>query len=118
MECFVIFVKAWCWFNATESKPRQVVRHFMKTLEDKILSFDNWTQPWTFHEFVSSDKTLTEPELSLFNEIWTKAGDFELWYYSDLILGCKASQRFISENYNLKDTTIANIVRALSYQWK
>lgn len=90
----------------------------MKTLEDKILNFDNWAQPWTFHEFVSNDKTLTEPELSLFNEIWTKAGDFELWNNSDLILGCKASQTFISKNYNLKDTTITNIVRALSYQWK
>ena len=28
MECFVIFVMAWCWFNATESKPQNVVRHF------------------------------------------------------------------------------------------
>ena len=25
MECFVIFVMAWCWFNATESKPQNVV---------------------------------------------------------------------------------------------
>ena len=24
MECFVIFVMAWCWFNATESKPHNV----------------------------------------------------------------------------------------------
>ena len=24
MECFVIFVMAWCWFNATESKPQNV----------------------------------------------------------------------------------------------
>ena len=25
---FVIFVMAWCWCNATESKPQNVVRHF------------------------------------------------------------------------------------------
>ena len=25
MECFVIFVMAWCWCNATESKPQNVV---------------------------------------------------------------------------------------------
>ena len=25
MECFVIFVMAWCWLNATESKPQNVV---------------------------------------------------------------------------------------------
>lgn len=24
MECFVIFVMTWCWFNATESKPHNV----------------------------------------------------------------------------------------------
>ena len=30
MECFVIFVVAWCWFNATESKPQNVVAHLNK----------------------------------------------------------------------------------------
>ena len=90
----------------------------MKTLEDKILNFDNWSQPWTFHEFVSSDKTLAEPEISLFYEIWTKAGDFELWNNSDLILACKASHSFIAKHYKLTDKAIASIVRALSYEWK
>ena len=28
MECFVIFVMAWCWCNATESKPQNVVSDF------------------------------------------------------------------------------------------
>lgn len=49
----------------------------MITLEEKILSFENWRQPWTFHEYVSTDKNLTETELNLFTEIWTKAGDFQ-----------------------------------------
>jgi hypothetical protein len=30
MECFVIFVMAWCWFKATESKPHNVVHKLMK----------------------------------------------------------------------------------------
>ena len=30
MECFVIFVMAWCWFNATESKPQNVTSNFTK----------------------------------------------------------------------------------------
>ena len=30
MECFFIFVMAWCWFNATESKPQNVSRYFEK----------------------------------------------------------------------------------------
>lgn len=90
----------------------------MKTLEDKILSFDNWEQPWTFHEFVTNDKTLNESELKLFEEIWTKAGARELWNDYDLVLGCKASHSFIAENYNLADKAVAFIVRALSYDWK
>ena len=32
MECFVIFVMAWCWFNATESKPQNVSCNFMKNV--------------------------------------------------------------------------------------
>ena len=90
----------------------------MKALEKKILDFDNWTQPWTFHEYVSNDSTLPESELSLFMEIWIKAGDFELWNNTDLILGCKTSHTFIAKRYNLSDKAIANIVRALSYDWK
>ncbi len=74
-----------CFDCPNTAKPRNVVRHFMETLEEKILNFENWSQPWTFYKFVSNDKTLKESELNLFNEIWTKAGGFELWNKCDLI---------------------------------
>ena len=90
----------------------------MKILEDKILRFDNWSQPWTFYEFVSKNKKLTKTELNLFNEIWVKAGDFELWNNGDILLNCKTSQAFIEKNYGLTNEAITNIVRALSYEWK
>ncbi|MEO5911761.1 MAG: hypothetical protein ABIP95_12800 [Pelobium sp.] len=90
----------------------------MKMLENKILSFENWSRPWTFHDFVMEDKTLTKNELNLFSEIWIKASDFELWNESDLILGSKASEKVIKKNYYLTTQAIANIVRAISYQWK
>ena len=32
MECFVIFVMAWCWCNATESKPQNVVYNIFSEL--------------------------------------------------------------------------------------
>ena len=32
MECFVIFVMAWCWCNATESKPRNVTTYLLSTM--------------------------------------------------------------------------------------
>ena len=41
MECFVIFVMAWCWCNATESKPQNVVYNIFSelTLNDSLLFF-------------------------------------------------------------------------------
>ena len=35
MECFVIFVMAWCWCNATESKPHNVSRNFNRTAKHR-----------------------------------------------------------------------------------
>ena len=35
MECFVIFVMAWCWFDATESKPQNVGGNLKKQLTTK-----------------------------------------------------------------------------------
>ena len=32
MECFVIFVMAWCWCNATESKPQNVAHNIFSEL--------------------------------------------------------------------------------------
>ena len=46
MECFVIFVMAWCWFNATESKPHNVSGYLKKDREKDNLHTDNYN--WTF----------------------------------------------------------------------
>ena len=35
MECFIIFVMAWCWCNATESKPHNVVCNIFSELTPK-----------------------------------------------------------------------------------
>ena len=35
MECFIIFVMAWCWFNATESKPQNVKCNIFSELTQK-----------------------------------------------------------------------------------
>ena len=35
MKCFVIFVMAWCWCNATESKPQNVVCNIFSELTPK-----------------------------------------------------------------------------------
>jgi hypothetical protein len=36
MECFVIFVMAWCWYNATDSKPQNVIANAKKTTTKKM----------------------------------------------------------------------------------
>ena len=41
MECFVIFVMAWCWLNATESKPQNVSGYLKKKNRSKE---DEYTQ--------------------------------------------------------------------------
>ncbi len=46
MECFVIFVMAWCWLNATESKPQNVSSNVMTTHNKQTitkLKATNWT---------------------------------------------------------------------------
>ncbi len=37
MECFVIFVMAWCWLNATESKPQNVSSNTLSKREKEKL---------------------------------------------------------------------------------
>jgi len=90
----------------------------MTNLENVILSFDQWSCPWTFYEFVLKNPLLDENSKLLFEKIWKEAGDFELWNYSDLVLSCKISQNFIRKNYNLDEEATAYIVRGLSYQWR
>ena len=41
MECFVIFVMAWCWLNATESKPQNVTCKHNET--DRIKNIDHFS---------------------------------------------------------------------------
>ncbi|MDQ6845811.1 MAG: hypothetical protein M3Z92_15950 [Bacteroidota bacterium] len=90
----------------------------METLERIIATFDKWAHPWTFYNFVLDNDQLDEKNKSAFREIWTRAGDYELWNFSDLLLGCKTAEQFLKKNYPLTDDTIRSIVRALSYQWK
>ena len=37
MECFVIFVMAWCWCNATESKPQNVSNNLKNDVMKKVI---------------------------------------------------------------------------------
>lgn len=88
----------------------------MKTLEDKIMQFDDWSKPWTFKKSV--EESLTASELNLFKEMWLKAGSFELWNNSDLKSASETSQKYLKEHYSLSAQAIANMIRALAYEWQ
>lgn len=90
----------------------------MKNLENTILSFDNWLQPWTFCETILKSNALSVDESKKFEELWNKVSGVEFWRDYDLVLSCKASHSFIRENYELSDNAIAKIVRALSYNYR
>jgi hypothetical protein len=90
----------------------------MTDLEKVILTFDNWGQPWKFQEFVLASTQLSENDKEIFKDIWTKAGDIEIWNDCDLVLGCKACHNYIKENYNISDNVIGLITLGLSYSWK
>jgi hypothetical protein len=109
MECFVIFVMAWCWLNATESKPQNVRHNTMKKNLTKFillfsLSFFGQTNDnnvdFTIKNFDGNgkllktkiEKLIVEETLNL--EFYRK--HFYIPYYFP--------KRFINKAY--KDTTI------------
>lgn len=92
--------------------------HAMKFLETVIFSFDNWSHPWAFFKFVVNNQSLTDKDVDLFKSIWLTATDSYNWKDSDLVIGCKVTQKKLSKLYELSDDAIAIIVRAASYEWK
>lgn len=90
----------------------------MKDLEKVILTFNNWSYPWEFQEYVLNSKQLSNNDKELFKDIWLKAGDIEIWNHSDLVLGSKACHQYIKDHYDLSDNAIGSITRALSYSWR
>ena len=88
----------------------------MTKIETAITAFDNWAKPYEFFKSVS--EKLSGDDLVLFQDIWEKAIDREIWRIHDLILACKITHTFIRDNYRLDDHAIGLIVRAASYDWK
>ena len=63
MECFVIFVMAWCWLNATESKPRNVKCNIFSelTLKASLLLFRLIISKNAAEKFCVISEIWTEP---------------------------------------------------------
>jgi len=88
----------------------------MTNLETTIIAFKDWTKPDEFFKNVS--EKLSSEELALFQEIWEKASDPEIWKHVDLVLGCKAAHNFIRTNYTLDEHAIGLMVGAISFDWR
>lgn len=87
-------------------------------INDVILLFDNWSQPWTFKTFVNENSQLSDAEKELFKSIWNVASDSSNWKDCDLISGCKITQNRLMKFFSLSEDAITNIVRAVSYEWR
>ena len=88
----------------------------MTNLETTILNIKSLEKPYDFFKNVS--EKLSAEELALFQDIWEKASDVEIWRVHDLILACKIAHTFIRNNYDLDENAIGPIVGAISYQWR
>lgn len=91
---------------------------YMTSLDAAILSFNNWSQPWGFYDYLLGSEMLLAKDKQLFLYIWTAALDKENWMDSDLTLGCKKAHHKIKVQFMLTDSAIDSVVRAASYQWK
>ncbi len=87
----------------------------MKDLEIKILAFDNWAAPWTFYDYVMTDKEIASAHLQIFREIWIRVSGYEMWNLSDLSFGYNAACKFIKDKYDLSEDAGAAIARVISY---
>lgn len=88
----------------------------MTKIETAIITFNDWSKPYTFFKTVS--EKLSGDDLILFQDIWQKANDPEVWSVHDIILSCKITQTFIVNNYGLEEHATTQIVRAITYDWK
>lgn len=90
----------------------------MQEIERIVTSFNNWSQPWAFYKFVNGNSSLTTAQKIIFMDLYKKAGDFKIWDFKDIKMGCANCKSYLKENYPLSDSAIDNITRALSYEWK
>ena len=80
MECFVIFVMAWCWFNATESKPRNVVCNIFSELTPKaFLLFFPKEIYWNCYRKILCDNRNPNRTLSIIFVLKLRFRENPLW---------------------------------------
>ncbi len=90
----------------------------MKSIKLIIENFTDWGKPWTFYEYVINNSNVSEIERIKFSKIYNEASKFELWNFSDLIVGVENSSKFLKENTSLSEKAIKQIVNAIAYEWR
>lgn len=90
----------------------------MKQLEIAITSFDNWSQPWTFHDFILKKEKIAENEKESFISMWALANESTNWQEKNFELCFKLIHDKLKELYGLNDAAISNVIRAASYEWR
>ncbi len=96
---------------------KMIDKESINKISNTILSFDNWSNPWEFEEFVLNKIENTNDQM-LFKTIWTKSILFENWNYSDLNIGILKTIKILKDEFNLNELVSKQIATAASYQWK
>ena len=90
----------------------------MKALELAILSYNQWSAPWRFYDYIIQHQTIMDKDKVLFKNLWAGACSFELWNDPFLNNGCENAGAFLRDTSELSEAAVDSIVRAISYEWK
>ncbi len=90
----------------------------MNSLETEILTFNNWSQPWTFVNYISESETLSDSDKLYFQQVWKTALDNSTWIDADLSSCSELTIDRLKTLFPLNEEAIKALVRAASYDWK
>ena len=85
-----------------------------------IESFDSWNTPWEFAKSVSVALASDPSDCLLFEQVWAKACDREIWLPTDSLgSGAVAAESALSASFPwLSPMASQQLAKGASYQWR
>ena len=86
-------------------------------VNDAILAFNDWDEPWRFREFVVN--RLAGADAKVFERVWRLATDANRWRNSEMTCCVRELESEIRETLpGLTEETTRAIATAASYEWR
>ncbi len=87
-------------------------------IEEAILRFSDWPQPWRFHPWVEAQLP-TVADRTVFGFLWSEASAARHWKDADLEQAARAVELVLRKRHpTLHQGTVAAVVRAAAYRWR